>query len=369
MALWAIAGISTFLTGCGDDDGGDDNGGQVVITAPQNDAQLRAQQYSLTAAGAAGQRILIFPAQNSYTITSGANTFTGTYSNPTFSGNQVSVTLTPDNPDQDNQPGVLAMVFSSSAANGTYAFTPAGQGAVEQGTFTYTPVGDPDPDPTGPQFAPADQAGFTAQSYAAQLATAGNTVLSFPTANTYQLATGSGTQSGTLTAARDGEVWTASLLPTGGTAASTMTLTFTGQNGGTVVYNVPGSGTDSGTFLVEDGPPVDPNPTGTAPDSIVGSWNLNVTQGPFSGDFIATYQGNTFNILRSSDNASMGNGTYTYTPSGDNATLVHNYATGVDVDDYNLAFTTATSATFTGTQTSGVGATPQPASGTFVKVP
>ena len=376
MALFAIAGMSTFLTGCGDDDGGDDGGG-IVITAPQNEAQLRAQQYSLTAAGAAGSEVLIFPAQNSYTVTSGGNTFTGTYSNPTFSGNQVTVTLTPDNPDANNQPGVLTMVFSQAGGSGTYSFAPAGQGAVEQGTFVYSPVGDTTNGGGGggPQFAPADQTGLTALDYQAQLATAGNVTLDFPDANSYSWTSDAGTQTGAITATRDGEVWTVNLSPSGGGAASTVRLDFTAQNAGSITFTPAEGAADSGAFTATTGGSTNGGTNGStngtgggnAPADIAGDWDLVVTQGPFQGTFIATYSGGNFNIVRASDNAGMGSGTYTYTRNVDQANLVHNYATGVDQDNYNLNFTNPTSATFTGTQVSGAGATPQAASGTFVK--
>src|SRR5690606_4876769 len=80
MALCAIAGMTTFLTGCGDDDGGDDdNGGGGGVLIPATEAQLRAQQYTLNIAGDPEASVLVFPDQNRYQITTGTETWTGSY--------------------------------------------------------------------------------------------------------------------------------------------------------------------------------------------------------------------------------------------------------------------------------------------------
>ena len=371
MTLFALAGLTTFLVGCGDDDGGDD-GGQVVITAPQNEGQLRAQQYTLNVAGDPNAQILVFPDQNRYQITSGAETIAGNYSNPSFSGNQVTVTLTPDNQTAENPAGVLTMTFSPAGGSGTFAFTPADGSQQDQGTFTYVPINDPDPDPDpNPQFAPATQAQLEAQTISGTAAS-GPITISFPGAGAYSVETTAGTETGTFTGSRDGETWTLDMLPGGGGAASSAVLTWNEVNTGTFIYTPGGQAAESGTFTASGGPDPDPDPdpdpTGPAPDNVIGSWNLNVPVGLFTGEFVVTYDATTFSTVRASDGQPMGSGTYTYTKtSGSQANLVHVYGGEFvgDRDEYNLTFSSSTAATFTGSQISGGEATP--ASGTFSK--
>ena len=387
MALFAITGMTTFLTGCGDDDGGDD-GGQVIVTAPQSEGQMRALSYTLNVAGDPNAQVLIFPAQNQYQITTGGQTFTGSYSNPTFSANQLAVTLTPDNPTQDNPAGVLTMNFSQQGQAGTFAFTPTGGGTVDQGQFTWVVIdngGTTDGGTTsgggGPQFAPETEAGLTAQSYTVST-TEGDVTLSFPAANTYNIVSNEGTEAGAFTAARDGETWTLNLTPTGAEPDATLVMTWSAQNMGNFVYTPVGGQPESGSFTAGTGGTTNGGTTsgttnggggsGNAPPNIIGAWNLDVETGPFAGDFIATYDGSNFTIVRASDSNPMGQGTYTYTPSTgntDQATLIHNYGGDFagDQDTYTLTFSSSTAATFSGTVVSPAGSPPRAASGTFTK--
>ena len=259
----ALAATATLLAGCGDDDGGED-GSEVIVTVPfQSEPGMRALSYWLYPAGSdtggdAIPRVLTFPAENRYRITEEAETVEGSYSNPIITANQLVVTLTPDDPEEEA--GVLTMTFERARPGGTYAFNPT-SGPAEQGTFTYAELNpNPNPEPSGDN----------------------------------------------------------------------------------------------------------------APGNIVGSWNLDVQTGPFTGQFIATYDSSNFTIVRASDGNPSGSGTYTYTRSTedtDEATLVHNYSGDFagDVDQFELDFSTPVTATFNGTIVSPPGSPPQAASGTFTK--
>ena len=144
MALCALAGM-TFLTGCGDDDGGN-NSAEDVLAEPPPD--FRAYGYTLTYAGDPNAQVLTFPQQNRYQITTAEYILTGSYSNPRFTGNQMSVTLTPDDPQNDA--GVLTMIFAREGQGGTFVFTPAGGGAEQQGVFTFAALSEINDPPVPP---------------------------------------------------------------------------------------------------------------------------------------------------------------------------------------------------------------------------
>jgi hypothetical protein len=206
-----------------------------------------------------------------------------------------------------------------------------------------------------PQFAPANAAGFVAQTYTVTT-TNGTATLTFPTANTYVYTpNGGAAENGTLANLQlSGEDWVGTITPADnngtlkageirlhftGKDANSYSGTFTGvgaDNGqvdGTFTATNAGGGTDGTTDSGTDGG------TGAHPADLNGKKvQLNTTG--LGGELITTTGPTTFS-------SELGaTGTYTYTLSGDTAHLVLNYdspaAFANDFYDLNLVFNSAT---------------------------
>jgi len=252
----------------------------------------------------------------------------------------------------------------------------------------FTGCGEDDsPGDSGPvQNAPASLNGRTYQL----TDTAGNSSIVFdPAAMNYTLtpSDNSGTESGTFTATPSGDGYNVSLVNAAGDTNSTLVLTFTAPGTGTYTFDRPGQPQAAGNFVQTS---ADPNPTtgepapttgepapttgepapttgnptpGNAPATLT---TLTFTTGPGVVDqgtvITTTFNGNQFSAVRN-DGQSMGSGTFTYAPNGNNAHLVMSYSGSTDADDFTLTFNGGGAGTYTGTQTSGT--TTVPASGTF----
>jgi len=222
--------------------------------------------------------------------------------------------------------------------------------------------------------------------------TAGNSSIVFdPAANNYTLtASDNTTESGSFTATQNGDGYNVSLVNAAGDTNSTLALTFTAPGTGTYTFDRPGQPQAAGSFAQTSTDPNpttgnpapttgNPNPTTGNPDPTTGNptpgnapaaldgHTITFTTGPGVIDpgtvVRTTFTGNQFNAVRASDNQPMGNGTFEYTPNGNNAHLKMNYSGSTDFDDFTMTFNAGSAGTYTGTQSSGT--TTVPASGSF----
>ena len=126
-----------------------------------------------------------------------------------------------------------------------------------------TGCGDDDDDdddnnnnPAPQQFAPTTTAAFQDPTavYTVNIAGQGTTTLRFPAAGQYQTISNGQTVNGTISnLQRNGNIWTATLTPDAnqqGAQSGAATLTWTGNNAGTFVFQPQGAAAQSGTFTV-----------------------------------------------------------------------------------------------------------------------
>ena len=102
---------------------------------------------------------------------------------------------------------------------------------------------------------------------------------------------------------------------------------------------------------------------------LTGSWQMQVTYGPYLGEYVITFSGTTFTLARAADGAPAGEGTYTLTLIGGEYQLVMRY-TGEfegDVDEYTLTILNLDHIQFSGTVSSG-GSRRATARGTFTRL-
>ena len=210
----------------------------------------------------------------------------------------------------------------------------------------------------------------------------GTTVIAFNadgTAYTLTPSGGGAAENGTFVATKNGEAFNVELQNPAAATNSLLVLTFSGPGAGTYTFDAPGQPQVAGNFAAAAGPDPGPtttttdsgntttNPGGTvpAPANVPGAMNFTVTQGGVVGVGTVshvTFNGGNFTAVNDAGE-SLGNGTYQYTASGNNAHLVMTYAGSTDADDYNLAFNEGNVGTFSGTQSAG--AEVKPTSGTF----
>jgi hypothetical protein len=148
IAAMAVASIATVLTGCGDE-GGDDNGGgnpQPANFSPATEGDLTAanKTYTVNVAGQADPITLTFPSAGNYQMVQAGVTEIGTFSGAAKTGESWQLNISPAAGQQGAQEGVLRLDWTG-ANTGTWTFTPTG-GAPESGTFTVTQI-DPGPGP------------------------------------------------------------------------------------------------------------------------------------------------------------------------------------------------------------------------------
>ena len=248
----------------------------------------------------------------------------------------------------------------------------------------FTGCGEDDtPGDNGPQSNAPES--LSARTY--NLADAGGTtVIAFNAdGNAYTLTPSGGgaAENGTFTATKNGEAFNVELLNPASATNSLLVLTFTGQGAGTYTFNAPGQDQVAGNFAAADGGggptttndgttttndgTTTTNPGGStpAPATVPGAMNFTVTQGGVVGVGTVshvTFNGNQFTAVNDAG-APLGNGTFTYTPNGNNAHLVMTYAGSTDADDYNLGFNQGNTGTFSGTQSAGTQV--EPTTGTF----
>ena len=194
--------------------------------------------------------------------------------------------------------------------------------------------GDPNP---LPNFAPATEAGLTAQNKTYTAAVAGladPVVLRFPSAGTYQLTQGANVESGTISAVtRTGESWQFNVTPNAGQQGAregVLRLDWTGANAGTWTFTPTGGAPESGTFAGTegggntDGGNTDGGNNGGTPGGTDGG-----TTGPLSGKTLQiNYTGGGGDKFQfTSDTAvswenGTSTGTYTVNAAGDNIDVV-----------------------------------------------
>ena len=89
-----------------------------------------------------------------------------------------------------------------------------------------------------------------------------------------------------------------------------------------------------------------PPPTGTnAPPALASGSTITLTPSDAAAHTVSIVDGSTYNAAF--NDGTSEDGTYTYTPSGDNATLVLTPSNGSGVSTINLAFTSSADGTYT----------------------
>jgi hypothetical protein len=174
-------------------------------------------------------------------------------------------------------------------------------------------------------FAPGDEATLTAQNKVYTVTVAGQDPieLTFPSAGNYQLKQGAVTETGTITATKNGETWTINITPTAGQQGpreGVLQLAWTADNTGTWTFTPNGGAPETGTFTVTVG---NPNPTTGSPTT--GTQN----PGPLAGKTLQiNYTGGGGDKFQfTSDTAvswenGTSTGTYTVNTAGDNIDVV-----------------------------------------------
>jgi len=220
---------------------------------------------------------------------------------------------------------------------------------------------------------------------------AGQSTIAFDANGTAYALTPSGggaAETGSFTQTASGETANFNLTNAGGDQTSTLAMTFTGPGVGTYVFTRPGVDPVNGSFAEANidpttGDPTTGDPTGdpTTGDPTTGNTgtvnapaNLQtITITPANGiaanqTFTVNLNGGNFTAV-GTQGQDMGQGTYTYTPSGTTANLrlLYGGTSAGDFDDFNLVFTQPQGNNqpnnFTGTQQVSNGQTP--ISGTF----
>lgn len=322
IGLIAICGMSAFLTGCDDDD--DD----VVVTGTVSPASLNGRSYTLTDAGTGGS--ISFAADaNTYALIQSGVPENGTFT-AVRSGNSWDVTIV-------NAAGTttssLQLTFSSASA-GTYSFQRPGADRVN-GSFTATSNPGGNETSTG-----GPTTSTTSDPTTSTTSDPTTTTTSDPTTTTTSDPTTTTTSDPTTTTTTSDPTTTTTSDPTTTTTSDPTTTTTTSDPTTT-------AGTTSGPGTVP-APASLSSVTVTTTASVLGAgshYTVNLSGGS-SGTFVIS-------------NGSVGSGTYTYAPSGNQARLVLTY-TGEfqgDFDDMTLFFNagpgTTESSTFTGTQKVG----------------
>jgi hypothetical protein len=194
---------------------------------------------------------------------------------------------------------------------------------------------DDDDDNQGPQqFAPVTSAALQDPNavYTVNIAGQGAFTLRFPAAGQYQIIANGQTVNGTISnLQRNGNTWTATLTPDqnqqgGQTGAAT--LTWTGTNAGTFVFQPQGAAAQSGTFTVTQSVP-NPNPGNTNTNN-PNPGNTNGTTGLVGKTLQLTYPGGGGEkfVFTSDTTASYENGTDTATFTYDTTTGQLNFTRG-----------------------------------------
>jgi large repetitive protein len=180
---------------------------------------------------------------------------------------------------------------------------------------------NPNPNPT---FAPADQAALTAQNkvYTVNVAGQDPLELTFPSAGTYQLKQGANTETGTITATKNGETWTIQATPNAGTTGrqGALALSWTAANTGSFTFTpADGSAPSSGTFSVVDnsGNPTNGGPGGGTTGTTTNGLPTTVEGKVLQVSYPSTGGGEKFtftstNNVTYEDPAQGISGTYTY---------------------------------------------------------
>jgi hypothetical protein len=282
LSLVAICATAAIFTGCGDDD--NDAPGGANSNAPE---MLNGKTYTLTDAGTGGT-IAFDAAANNYTLNEGGNIETGS-----FIANRSGETWTVDTTDS----------LGTTTSTLTLTFTGAGSG-----TYTYRRPGQ-DPEVVTGSFALAS----------------GGTTTSTGTSTSTGTDTGTSTSTGTDT----------------GTSTSTGTDTGTSTSTGTDTGTSTSTGTDTGTSTSTG----TTTGVGTVPaPATLTSITVRTEEGAIGANAVYTVTLNggasgTFNAVNTGGE-DMGSGTFTYTPSGNQANLRLVYpAFDNDYDDMTLFFT------------------------------
>jgi len=309
ISLVAVCATTALFTGCGGDDDTVGGGGN---NNPNSPGSLSGRTYNLTDSAGTGTLEFDAAAMN-YTLTQGGNTETGTYT-ANRTGDVWVVNAT-------DSTGAASTVTLNFTGNGTGNYQIEKNGQTSSGSFA---------------------------------ASTGST--------TDGTSTSTGTTDGTSTSTGTTDGTSTSTGTTDGTSTSTGTTDGTSTSTGTTDGTSTSTGTTTGTT----------GPVGTVPAPATLS-SITVTTGAggigtgtvytvtFSGG-----QSGTFTAVNSQGD-SMGNGTYTYTPNGNQAQLRMDYPEfNNDFDDMTLFFTTGPGGganQYTGTQR--VSGTNYPMDGTF----
>jgi len=194
---------------------------------------------------------------------------------------------------------------------------------------------------------------------------AGQSTIAFDANGTAYALTPSGggaTETGSFTSTTSGETASHNLTTAAGDQTSTLVMTFTGAGVGTYVFTRPGVDPVNGSFAEAGGgnpttgepttgEPTTGEPT-TGDPTTGGNGTVNapatlqtITITPANGiaanqTFTVSLNGGNFTAV-GTQGQDMGQGTYTYTPSGTTANLrlLYGGTSAGDFDDYNLVFT------------------------------
>jgi len=317
--LLAICGASVFMTGCGDDD---DNGG-APAGPTQNAPNAVGGTYTLTDSTGAST-LTLASSGTSYTLArAGSATESGNYQ-ASRSGDVWTVLTTTDDLTTTR---TVTLTFSAPSA-GSFTVEQAGQPTV---TGSFTRADNPNPNPT----TGGDNNTTTADA---------------------------GGDNNTTTADSGGDTTTADSGGDTTTADSGGDTTTADSGGDTTTAD---SGGDTTTTTDGGAPGTFPAPAALQRIDIT-----NTTSGTGPSSYTVELNGTTSGTFMITS-GSVGQGTFTYTPSGNSARLVLTYTDFVgDSDDMTLNFQAAsgssTPSNHNGSQV--VSGTTYPISGTFTYV-
>jgi len=115
-SVLAMISMSAFLTGCGDDGDDDDDDVPGPVFAPGTAAGFQNNTYTITLDGGQAAQ-LTFPNANTYSLSSGGVTETGTITGLVRNGEDYIATLTPANNTGRLRAGEMRAHFTQRTAN------------------------------------------------------------------------------------------------------------------------------------------------------------------------------------------------------------------------------------------------------------